>query len=206
MYVGGGDDVFLYPPSFFVLFAHSPLGFFLYKGELRIVEPAHRHRRGALSALQDLEVTDLVAYTYSTKLSDSDAYEFMNTAIHGKYKQIDVGDNVATLVDHVDERVVQHGRRLTTQPSVFDGCIPWTNTPYGIMDATCPSTTKELGMGVASDTGYTKALTGYGTDASVTVNDAIAMVEEDAQGNNNILNVLYGKVFGALQLAFLDRE
>jgi len=160
----------------------------MFQQQLRVVQPAssnpgtrdwQKHR----FANRD----ELVAYTYSSQESDSPSFQFVHSIVN----------RVATAAEKESARdtyaPVDRTRRLATQPEIFQFCLPWTNAPYGTMSG-CPSTTREIKMGVAHDTGYTKALTGYGT-TGISAQDAIDRVEEDAIMNNNILNVLIGTTY-----------
>lgn len=157
----------------------------MYKQQLRVVQPASS--RPGTRDWQKHRLTEreeLVAYTYSSQESDSPSFQFVHSVVN----------RLATSAEKESAREeyapLNHSRRLATQPEIFQFCVPWTNAPYGTMPG-CPSTTREIKMGVAHDTGYTKALTGYGT-TGITAQDAIDRVEEDAIMNNNILNVLIG--------------
>ena len=165
----------------------------MYQGELRVIEPVRHHARNDIRLTRrfktnELGLNDMLVYTYSTKSGGNAAFGFVNSGLQHQTRSSKLNSRLEAASDAQQPS----SRRLATQPAVFNGCIGWTNSPYGVMNANCPSVTKEILMGVAHDTGYTKALTGYGTDGSVTESDAIARVEEDAQMNNNLLNVLFG--------------
>lgn len=173
------------------------IALFLYQQELRVVQPVStlRHQtawqRDTNSKLHRLKDSELLVYTYSSTHSDSPAFKYVNSILRRLQEDPHIERVAANHPDTSDVSPYHAGRRLATQSAVFNGCIGWTNAPYGKMNS-CPSVTQQLSMGVAHDTGYTKALTGYGT-TSISEADAVDMVTEDAIMNNNILNVLMGQ-------------
>lgn len=171
--------------------------FFMYKEELRVVQPSDRSQHPLGTDAKIGQQHDLVAYTYSARKSDSPAFRYVNQIVN-KFAQggVDVKANKqrprapANDEDFSDASPLHRARRLATHPEIFNGCIDLTKAPYGKMTG-CPATTKEIKIGVAHDAGYTKALTGFGT-SGISESDAIDRVEEDAIINNHILNVLMG--------------
>lgn len=202
--------LFVYLHRKLLMRGYGTTAFFLYQQELYVAQPSallqHQHdwQRHAANTLHGLKDNDLVVYKYSSTHSDSSASQYVNSILHRvredpslasaprtAAQQPELKDETSTR-DSSDASPYHEARRLNTQPVIFHGCIAWTNAPYGKMDSTCPSVTQEIKIGVAHDTGFTKALTGYGT-TGISEMDAIDIVEEDAIMNNNILNVLMGE-------------